>query len=314
MRRVDGLDSLPVSLPWPVVSVGTFDGVHLGHRAVLDEVVRWAREQSGTAVVVTFAEPPKTVLASGQSGPLITSVPHRLRLLAEGGVDLTVVLEFTPALAAMSAGDFSRRVLVQGLGARGVVLGHDSAFGRGREGTEEFLRAHRTEFGLDVRGVDATLVDGAPVSSTRVRQAVLKGDFALSERLLGRRFSVFGAVIRGSGRGRRLGFPTANLQLLHEVAPPDGVYVVDAVIDSRARPAVASVGTSPTFPRTPEGEDAERIVETHVLDFEGSLYGHELEVFFVRRLRDQQRFATPEALASAIRRDVDATRDFFAGR
>ena len=313
MQRVDGLDSLPRALSWPVVSVGTFDGVHLGHRAVIGEVVRWAREKSGAAVAVTFEEPPKSTL-TGEHPLLVTSLPHRLSLLASLSVDLVVVLDFTKELASLSAEEFVRRALLDGLGAKGIVLGHGSAFGRGREGNERFLRARQAEFGLEVRGVDAAMVDGRPVSSTRVRKAVLAGDLATAEKLLGRPFSVYGTVVRGDGRGRQLGFPTANLDLHHEITPPDGVYAAQAETAGGTHPALVSIGSQPTFAHERDGEPKRPVVEVYLIGFEGSLYGLDLEARFLKRLRAQERFADVEALTRRMHADLAAARDFLSRR
>ena len=309
MRRMEGLENLGERLPWPVVTVGTFDGVHLGHQRVLAEVVEWARACSGTAVVVTFKQPPRSVL-SGDYPPLVTSVPHRMLLLERLGVDVCLVLEFTRELARTRVTDFVRRVLVEGLAARGVVMGHGSAFGRDREGDEAFLRQHAQDFGFEVRSVAPVLVEDEAVSSTRIRSAVLAGDFDLAARLLGRPFSVYGTVVRGAGRGRDLGFPTANLDLRHELAPTQGVYLARAVVAEESRPALVSVGTQPTFGRQ-VGREPDAVVEVLLLDFDRELYERDIEVEFLKRIRSQKRFPSTEELVRQIRQDVARAREYF---
>jgi len=313
MRRVVGLENLPENLPWPVVTVGTFDGVHVGHQRVLSEVVRWARANSGTAVVVTFEQPPRSVLTP-ENPPLVTSLSHRLVLLERLGVDLCLVLEFTRELGAMSALEFVRRVFAEKLRARGVVLGHGSGFGRNREGNEDFLRKYAGEFDFEVRSVPPVLVDGEVVSSSRIRGAVLKGDFEQAAGLLGRPFSVFGTVVRGAGRGRGLGFPTANLDLHHEIIPPDGVYIARAVLDEKALPALASIGTRPTFTHAHDAEGAEHVVEIHLLEFDRQIYGRDIEAQLLRRLRGQTRFADVGALVAQMKDDVRRARGYFRQR
>jgi len=313
MRHIDGVENLGGRLPFPVVTVGTFDGVHVGHQRVLHEVVSWAKAESGTAVVITFEQPPRSVLIGG-SPSLVTSMPHRLVLFERLGVDVCVVLQFTRRLAATDVGDFVRTVFVEGVGARGVVMGHGAAFGRNREGDEAFLRERAAGFAFDVRSVPAVLVDGEPVSSTRVRQAVMAGDFDLATRLLGRPFSVYGTVVRGAGRGRNLGFATANLDLQQEVVPPDGVYVATAAIDDRRLPAVVSVGSSPTFTSSSRNGTSGSVVEVHVLDFDREIYGADVEVEFVERIRAQKRFGDVDELVGQMMRDVEHAREYFRSR
>jgi len=181
-----------------------------------------------------------------------------------------------------------------------------------RGGDEAFLRARAAEFGFEVKSVPAEIVNGQPVSSTRVRQAVLAGDLLLAERLLGRPFAMFGTVVRGDGRGRELGFPTANLDLHHEVMPPDGVYVGRALNSGREHVALVSVGTQPTFAHGRTGESPRRVVEVYLADYEGSLYGADLEVEILRRLRAQEAFSDVEALTRRMHADLRAARDYFA--
>jgi riboflavin kinase/FMN adenylyltransferase len=313
MRRVDGLENLPGNAPWPVVTVGTFDGVHVGHQRVLSEVVHWARANSGTAVVVTFEQPPRSVLTP-ENPPLVTSLPHRLVLLERLGVDLCLVIEFTRELAATGALEFVRRVFVKRLGAHGVVVGHGSGFGRDREGNEEFLRKCAGEFGFEVRTVPPVIIDGEIVSSSRIRSMVLRGDFEQAARLLGRPFSVFGTVVRGAGRGRELGFPTANLDLHHEIIPPDGVYVARAILDEETLPALASIGTRPTFTHAHDAESVEHVVEIHLLEFDRPIYGRDVEAELLRRLRPQRRFADIDGLVVQMKDDLRRAREYFRAR
>jgi riboflavin kinase/FMN adenylyltransferase len=311
MRRLAGLEDLRGNTPWPVVTLGTFDGVHLGHQRLLSEVVGWARANAGTAVVVTFEQPPKAVLTS-ENPPLITSLGHRLMLLERAGVDVCVVLEFTQELAATTAREFVRAVLVDRLRARGLVVGHGAAFGHAREGNEEFLRKCAGEFGFEVRVIPPVVVDGEAVSSSRIRGAVLQGDFEQATGLLGRPFSVLGTVARGDGRGRELGFPTANLELEPSIVPPDGVYVARGVVDERAIPAVASIGTRPTFAEERAGEGTERVVEIYLMGFDREIYGRKMEAEFLKRLRGQAKYATVAELVAQMKVDVARAREYFA--
>jgi len=313
MRLLAAVEDLPGSVAWPVVTVGTFDGVHAGHQRVLAEVVSWARANAGTAVVVTFRQPPRSVLTA-ENPPLVTSLAHRLALLERLGVDACLVLEFTRELAETTAREFVRRVFVERLHARGVVVGPESAFGRGREGNEEFLRKCAGEFGFEVRGVPPVIVDGEAVSSSRVRGVVLQGDLERARKLLGRPFSACGTVVRGDGRGRGLGFPTANLQTEPAILPPDGVYVARAILEEEGIPAAASIGTRPTFRREPAGEEPARVVEIHLVGFDREIYGSRMEVQFLKRLREQRKHESAEALIAQMKKDVERVRKYFAGR
>ena len=310
------LAELPPAAPGgSVVSVGVFDGVHLGHQAILGANLARSRELRARPTVVTFREHPKQVLL-GHSPRTLTSLEHRLELFRRAGVELTLALAFDEALRQVSAEEFTHRVLLEALGARAFVLGFDSKFGRDRRGTAELLRT----MGLDVEVVSKVEVGERAVSSTAIREAVELGDLASAERMLGRPVSVLGTVVEGERLGRKLGFPTANLDLHHELHPPSGVYAGWGRIlppgprglsgNGPARPAVANIGARPTVD-TP-GPDRPR-VEVHLLDFAGDLYGRDLELEFLARLRDERRFDSLAALREQIARDVDAARQLLAG-
>jgi riboflavin kinase/FMN adenylyltransferase len=296
-----------------VVSVGVFDGMHLGHAAILRANVARARELGAVPAVVTFSEHPKQVLL-GRSPRTLTSLEHRLELFRRAGIEHTLVLDFDEDLRRVPAEEFTRKVLVEGLGARAFVLGFDSKFGRDRRGTPELLRA----LGHDVQVVDKVEIGGRAVSSTAIREAVELGDLASAERMLGRRVSVLGTVVPGDRLGQRLGFPTANLDLHHELHPPPGVYAGRARLLDPGRAAghgaeavhdaVANIGTRPTV----GGGEAAMRVEVHLLGFRGELYGRDLEFEFIGRLRDERRFPDLRALADQIGRDVDAARALLA--
>ncbi len=287
-----------------VVSIGMFDGVHLGHRAILDANVERARELGAVPAVVTFRRHPKKLLL-GRAPKTLTTLEHRLELFARAGIGHAVVLNFDEALRNLPAAEFTRRIAVEGLGVRRFVLGFDSKFGHGREGTPEFLL--KQGFAVDV--VPKVIVAGRPVSSTAIREAVELGDLAGAATMLGRPVSVFGRVVRGSSLGHRIGFPTANLDLHHELHPPGGVYACRvrriAQDPGSALPGVANIGFRPTV----TAERADRpSVEVHLLDFEGDLYGERIELEFVARLREERRFAGIDELGAQIARDVEAAR------
>ena len=290
-----------------VVTIGVFDGVHLGHQRLLHELHEMASELRGLATVVTFEDHPDRLLR-GSAPPPITSLAHRLRLLRRAGVGRVAVLKFDERLREMDAAEFAERVLARGLRTRGLLLGHDSAIGRDREGTPERLRALGREHGFAVREAAPFLVDGQRVSSTAIRSAIQRGDLALSHRLLGRWPSAFGMVQKGEGRGVQLGFPTANLVPDSQVMPPHGVYAVQVLHDGEPFAAVANLGVRPTFPR----DGAPPLLEVHLLDWTGDLYGHRVEVAFVQKLRDEKRFAGVPELKAQIAEDARRAREVFA--
>lgn len=300
-----------------VVSVGVFDGVHLGHREILRRNVERARSLGARSTVVTFAQHPKSVLL-GRAPRTLTSLEHRLELFRRAGIEHTVALTFDEALRRIPAAEFARSFLGDRLAARTLVLGFDSKLGREREGTPEFLRA----LGFDVEVVEQVIVGGRAVSSTAIREAVELGDLEGAARMLGRRVAVYGEVVRGKQLGRTLGFPTANLDLHHELRPPNGVYAGWArptgpdeaapegstphgAVNGERWPAVANIGVRPTI----TGDRPELpLVEVHLLGFEGDLYGRSIELEFVARLRDEQRFPDVGALRRQIQADVERAR------
>ncbi|MGC6487837.1 MAG: riboflavin biosynthesis protein RibF [Planctomycetota bacterium] len=312
MRLVEGLDALreldlaaiygedsPSSRS--VVAVGVFDGVHLGHHRLLHQLLEMASALQAMPTVVTFANHPDQVLR-GDAPPPLCSVPHRLRLLRRAGVLRLVLLRFEARLRQMTARGFAEEVLLRGLRARGLLLGYDSAMGKDREGTPARFRELGDELGFEVQTGAPFEVSGEPISSTRIRQAIADGDLAGARRCLGRFPGALGEVVRGDARGRELGFPTANLLLQPGALPPEGVYAVEAVVDGETYAAVANLGTRPTFP------DSGPSLEVHLLDYEGDLYGRELEVSFRQLLRGERRFDGPDALKAQIALDVRAAR------
>ncbi len=290
-----------------VVTVGVFDGMHLGHLRLMHELLEMASALGGVPTVITFRNHPDQIINGQRPAPII-SVPHRLRLLRRAGIQRCLLLDFDAELRQMSAATWAKTVLAQGLHCRGLLLGFDSALGFNREGTPARLTNLGKELGFTVQEGSPFLVDGQPVSSTAIRQAISDGNLDLGLRLLGRRPSAFGTVEQGDGRGRDLGFPTANLCPTDQVLPPLGVYAVEALHDGELFPAVANLGRRPTF--APENPQA--VLEVHLLDQSMDLYGATLEVSFLRHLRDERRFASAAQLQAQIQQDIAAARQVFA--
>ncbi len=286
----------------PVATLGVFDGVHLGHKRVLAHTVDWASRLSGTAVVITFDRHPERVV-KGSSPDSITSLEHRLHLISQAHLDVCIVLHFGADLACTEPEDFAKSVFVKALGVRGLVLGYNCRFGRGGAGTSELLEEIGSRHGFEVQTVEPLLVDGQPVSSTRIRRLVETGDLKAAASLLGRPFTLRGTVVHGKKRGRRLGFPTANLNLHHEATPPSGVYISKVELDGQVLWGLTNVGVRPTF--TQGAGAVRKTVEVYVQDYEGGdLYGRTLEVEPLCFLRSEEAFESPAALTAQIEQDT----------
>lgn len=293
----------PLHLRRPIATLGTFDGVHLGHQRIINEVAAWARSIDGQAVVLTFATHPRSVTA-GQPAEFITSLDHRLLLMERLGVHAAMVLEFDRALSDTSAEEFARRYFGELIKARGVVVGYNTRFGKNRSGDVNLLRKLGAELGFEVRQAEPVTLDGRIVSSTAIREEIRQGNLEQAARMLGRPVSLLGTIVHGDGRGHSLGFPTANLDLHHETRPPDGVYAGHTVIHGTTCRVLISIGTRPTF----HAPLAPVVVEVYIDGFQGSLYGRDIEVLFIAKLRDQQRFETADELIRAVRNDIERLR------
>jgi riboflavin kinase/FMN adenylyltransferase len=305
MRTIRDLASFPPDAPPAVAALGVFDGVHLGHRAILTAAVARARDLALPAVACTFDPHPMKILQPDRAPTLIVSLEERLALIAGLGIDTAVVLAFTPELAAMEAEAFVKDIVVGRLSAREVVVGATHTFGRGARGNARLLQTLGARLGFRTHVVPPLVVDGVPVSSSAVRDALERGDVAQAARYLGRPYSVTGRVVAGAGRGRALGFPTANVAPDVDPLVPNGVYACRVVVDGATRAAVVNIGTRPTFGETM------RAVEAHLLDFTGDLYGRTARVEFVGRLRDERRFPDVDALRAQIAADIATARQRF---
>ena len=287
-----------------VVTVGTFDGVHRGHVAVLEEIARRAKERGLHSVLVTF-EPHPLEVVNPQAAPLLLTLPEEKRLVLAGTpIDRVAFVPFTPELRGLAPEAFVREVLEARFQLAELVIGYDHGFGRGRTGDVELLRRIGREDGFAVDVVPAVLLDGRPISSTAIRRAVAGGDLAWAARALGRPYAVTGTVGRGAGRGRSLGVPTVNVAppSPRKLLPPDGVYACTVAWAGGERGAMVNLGARPTF-----GEAA-RVIEAHLLDFDGDLYGRTLTVAFMSRLRDTVRFGSVEELRAQLARDRDSAQ------
>jgi riboflavin kinase/FMN adenylyltransferase len=305
MRVLNGVDAVPADWPASAVSIGKFDGVHAGHRAVIDELQSLARREGLAAVVVTFDRHPLALLNPEKCPTELVSVQQKLDLLAETGLDATLVLTFDTALSALPPEDFVRDILVNTLHAKHVSVGLDFRFGARGAGDAALLTALGREYGFDVRLIDDVMPQGERrVSSTWIRELLGDGDVRSATRLLGHTPTVRGEVVHGAARGRELGFPTANLSPKSEgLVPADGVYAGWLTDNGTRYPAAISIGNNPTFDGVPQKQ-----VEAYLLDQEIDLYGHVVEVSFVEHIRGMVAFTGIEPLIRQIEDDVEKTR------
>jgi riboflavin kinase/FMN adenylyltransferase len=299
MREPAPLDVLPRRSRGTVVTVGSFDGVHLGHQAVLQEIARRAEAAGRESVLVTFEPHPLEVVNPQAAPPLLTTGPERREVLAQTPLDLAYFLRFDRRVAGMSPEEFVRVVLLERCGMRELVIGHDHGFGRGRSGDVETLRQLGAIHGFDVDVVAPVDFGDQHVSSSRVRRAVAGGDLASAARMLGRPYTVSGVVGHGAGRGRQIGVPTINLTDVppQKLLPPDGIYAVEVEWRGGRVGGMMHQGPRPTF------ADGRRTQEANLFDFEGDLYGEWVRITWVKRLRDIEHFASVEQLKEQMERD-----------
>lgn len=306
MELIRGLHNLRARHRPCVATIGNFDGVHLGHQAVLGHLAEKAAALGLPTVVILFEPQPREFFQRDKAPPRIHRLRDKLQALRRYSVDRVLLVRFDAKFASLQAADFIERVLVDGLGVRYLVVGDDFRFGQNRQGDFAMLQQAGARHGFDVAGMHTFQIDSARVSSTRVREALQAGDLARVEQLLGRPYRISGAVLHGDKLGRQLGFPTANVALGKHIPPLTGVFAVDVFGLAREPwPGAANLGWRPTV-------DGRRFsLEVHLLDFSGDVYGQHLQVDFLKRLRGEEKFASLDELTAQIGRDVTATRAFF---
>lgn len=293
--------------PYPVVALGNFDGLHRGHQRLVDEVRRRARERAGTSVAMVFDPHPPRIVRPDRAPKLLMTLDQKLEAFERAGLDAAVIVRFTPDLARWEPELFVETVLVDWLRVSEVCVGANFLFGRDRTGTFTLLKALGQDRGFRAENIDPVFYKDFVVSSTRVRHLLEDGRVDEAGALLGHHYFIDGEVVHGDGRGRTLGYPTANLRTENELVPADGIYATIAIVDGRRHPAATSIGVRPTI------GDGARTIETYLLDGPIELYGRSLRLAFVERLRAELKFDSLEALVAQIDRDVEAVRARFAG-
>ena len=311
MELIRGLHNLRPRHRGCVATIGNFDGVHLGHQAVLGQLADKADEFAVPAVVITFEPQPQEYFSHGDIPPRLTRFREKLRALRRFSVDRVLALQFNQALAELSAQQFVQQVLLNGLDIRYLVVGDDFRFGKGRSGDFAMLLQVGKEHGFEVVNMHTFSQGGVRVSSTRIREALQRGDLTEAEQMLGRPYRMSGRVAHGNKLGRTIGFPTANIFLHRKQTPVDGVFAVEMFgIDGEPVAGVANVGTRPTV----DEAGTRSLLEVHLFDFDGDIYWQHVHVDFLHRIREERRFESFDALKAQILKDADEARAFFATR
>ena len=307
MQRLTLAGGIPDNLKGSIVALGNFDGFHLGHQAVVGRAIQRGFHERRPVIVATFDPHPVAFFKRDTPPFRLTTLDQREALFAHAGADAMLVFQFDKALAVTSSEDFVSDILAKQIGAAGVVTGDDFTFGRGRKGDVPLLKALGEHYGVIAEAVAPVLLDGTRISSGRIREALAMGDVGTATHLLTRDFAIEGVVKRGDARGRELGYPTANLELGDYLRPKYGIYAVRVTLeDDSEHPGVASLGVRPTF------EPTQELLEAHLFDFEGDLYGRRIEVALHAWIREERRFDGPEPLAAQMREDEAAARRLLA--
>lgn len=311
MKIYEGLSNLPF-IPNPVVTSGTFDGVHLGHQKILSRIKENARQIEGETVLITYWPHPRLILFPDHHNlRLLSSFEEKITCLEQFGVDHLIIIPFTHAFSQMSSKDFIENILVQKIKTRKLIIGYDHKFGKNREGSFEYLQAHSMEFGFEMEEISRQEVDAIAVSSTKIRKALEEGDLETAAGNLGRAYELTGLVVKGKQIGRSIGFPTANIEIgnNYKLIPREGVYGITAEVDGMSFLGMLNIGSRPTV------DGNQQSIEAHLFDFEGDIYNKQLKVKLKYFLRKEQKFENLKALQAQLRMDrstVKSKLDFFA--
>ena len=282
------------------VAIGVFDGMHKAHRLIISSALKMARGMRVAAVVLTFWPHP-------QGKPSLNSLSRRLRMIEELGVDVCVVIRFDRKFAGVSRDDFVKNILVGRLNARAVFIGNNFRFGKNQKGDVRFLEKASREYGFIVKAFKVLKIGNADISSTLIRGLISAGKLKQAEKILTRPVSILGTVIEGESLAAKLGFPTANIEAHHEILPPPGIYSVRIILDKKEYPGVCYIGSSPTF----FGKNKKQSIEAHIFNFKKNIYGRDLEIQFIRKIRDESRFSSPQNLVKQVKKDIIKAKSFF---
>lgn len=310
MNIIEDIEKIDHPYKNAVITIGNFDGVHIGHQALFHQVIEKARALQGTSIVMTFEPHPVRVLKQNNHPPLITLYEQKIELIEKAGIDILICIHFTREFASIPAKEFIEKILVDRIGTKAVVVGKDYTFGKNREGNLDLLKTYGKRLGFEVivvREIQMLNNSEDKISSTGIRELISDGKVAESQKLLGRHYQIRGTVMTGRDRGGRLlGFPTANINLYDELSPKTGVYAVIVECKGNKYKGVANIGYSPTF------DDRIFTVEAHILDFNDDIYGQKIRVNFIKRLRDEKKFLNISELSKQIKKDIDKARDIIS--
>ncbi len=308
MKIIRGIKNLKIKSP-TAVTIGIFDGIHKGHRKVLKELKKYSRIIKGKSCVITFMPHPMKVLMPKMTPPAVISPAHKMRLLEAEGIDIVLVINFTKSFAAVTPLRFANDVLKK-LNTKVLLIGDNFVLGRDRSGNVQHLKDIGKRLGFKVVSVPPLMSGKKIISSTLVRKLIMSGDFIKAKKLLGRYVSVLGTVCKGAERGRTIGFPTANINPHHEAIPPSGVYIVKARLDGKQYRGILNIGSRPTF--YPRKKDAEPVIEAHIFDFNKPIYGRDMEISFLKKIRDEKNFGDKHKLAIRVGKDAAIAKRYFA--
>jgi riboflavin kinase / FMN adenylyltransferase len=310
MKIISGIGQLGKKYRRVVAAIGVFDSVHRGHQRVIRQAVHDARRLGGTSLVVTFDPHPVSVLHAKRFGAYVLTLEHRLQLIKSLGVDVCLVIKFDRQLARISADEFARKILVNKLGVRQIVVGEDFHFGHDRSGSVEFLKERGKRFGFKVQSIKTKETEEIKIKTSYIKKIIKKGDLSLLRKFLGRPYSMLANVEHGEKRGRKLGFPTANMIKENVVILSSGIYCVKVMRGKKRMNGVFYIGTKPSIKRVRR----DVVLEAHILDYAGDLYGKAILVEFLKKLRNDRRFPDEKQLSLQIARDVQRARRFFRNR
>ncbi len=306
-KLIDGIENLTEKFPYPVLAIGNFDGVHLGHQAIFRMLVDRAKKKNGTSMVFTFEPHPLRIIAPEKAPQLLTPFKEKVTLIKSSGIDVVICVNFTREFANIKAEDFVREMLLKTIGAKEILIGANYRFGKGRKGSPELLRKLGSKYGFKVSIIDEIKLNDVILSSSRIRTLIAKGKIEEASVFLGRHYSVIGIVIEGAKRGKSLlNTPTANIATFNELLPKDGVYAVTVDLDGKIYGGAANIGCKPTF------KDKKFSFEVHILDFDNEIRGKTLRVSFIKRIRDEIKFSKIKDLAVQMKKDIDEIRQILS--